>query len=106
MADYTVSSGNVFKDLGFPNPDEELAKVKLGSKINRLITDKGMTQKEAAGFLGMSRRKMTDLRNGRLGEFSLDLLFSFLGKLDHHVEIRVSPNSESETSETISVVQI
>ena len=47
MADYTISSGNIFKDLGFPNPDEELAKVKLASKINRLIADQGMTQKEA-----------------------------------------------------------
>jgi len=40
MADYTVSSGNIFKDLEFPNPDEELAKVKLGSKINSLIADR------------------------------------------------------------------
>lgn len=44
MVEYTVSSGNIFKDLGFENPDEELAKVKLASKINRLIADKGMTQ--------------------------------------------------------------
>ncbi len=55
MADYTISSGNIFKDLGFPNPDEELAKVKLTSKIKRLIENRGMT-----------RSKMTDLRNGRL----------------------------------------
>ena len=83
MADYTISSGNIFKDLGFPNPDEELAKVKLASKINRLIVDQGMTQKEAAEFLGISRSKMTFLRNGRLGKFSIDLLFSLLGKLDY-----------------------
>ncbi len=31
--DYFVGSGNVFKDLGFENPDEELAKVKLASII-------------------------------------------------------------------------
>ena len=30
MADYTLSSGNVFKDLGLPNPDERFAKAKLG----------------------------------------------------------------------------
>ena len=83
MADYTISSGNIFKDLGFPNPDEELAKVKLASKINRLITDQGMTQKEASEFLGISRSNMTALRNGRLGQFSIDLLFSLLEKLDH-----------------------
>ncbi|MFQ5629262.1 MAG: hypothetical protein ACE5I1_10915 [bacterium] len=27
--DYIVGSGNVFKDLGFDNPEEELAKAKL-----------------------------------------------------------------------------
>ena len=83
MADYTIGSGNIFKDLGFPNPDEELAKVKLASKINRLIEDREMTQKEAADFLGISRSKMTSLRNGRLEKFSIDLLFSLLGKLDY-----------------------
>ena len=87
MADYTISSGNIFKDLGFLNPDEELVKVKLASKINRLITDQEMTQKEAAEFLGLSRSKMTSLRNGRLGTFSIDLLFSFLDKLDHYAVI-------------------
>lgn len=104
MAEYTISSGNIFKDLGFPNPDEELAKVKLASKINRLIADKGMTQKEAAEFLGISRSKMTELYNGRLKGFTIDLLFSLLGKLDHHIEIRVSP--KSEMTETITVAQI
>ena len=83
MADYTISSGNIFKDLGFSNPDEELAKVKLASKINRLIANQGRTQKEASEFLGISRLKMASLRNGRLGKFSIDLLFSLLGKLDH-----------------------
>jgi predicted XRE-type DNA-binding protein len=65
MVEYTVSSGNIFKDLGFENPDEELAKVKLASKINRLLADKSMTQKETADFWGISRKKMTYLRNGR-----------------------------------------
>ena len=103
MVKYTVSSGNIFKDLGFENPDEELAKVKLASKINRLIADKGMTQKEATDFLGISRKKMTDLRNGRLGKITLDMLFFFLGKLNHQIEIRVIPKSGYDTTETISV---
>ena len=68
--------------MGFPNPDEELAQVKLASKINRLIANQGMTQKGAAKLPGISRSKMTALRNGRLGQFSIDLLFSILGKLD------------------------
>lgn len=106
MADYFIGSENVFKDLELPNPDERLAKAKLAIKINHLIHDKGLTQKEAASFLGISRKKMSNLRSGRLSRISIDLLFSFLGKLDYHVEIRVSPNSESKTPDAISVAQI
>ena len=98
MADYTISSGNIFKDLGFPNPDEELAKVKLASKINRLIADQGMTQKEASEFLGISRPNMTALRNGRLGKFSIDLLFSLLGKLDYDEVITMKDEMAQEPS--------
>ena len=106
MADYTHSSGNVFKDLGLPDPDERLAKAKLAYKINRLIADRGITQKEAADFLQLSRSKMTDLRNGRLNSFTIDNLFSLLGKLDHHIEIRVRPKSTQETQATINVALI
>jgi predicted XRE-type DNA-binding protein len=98
MADYTISSGNIFKDLGFPNPDEELAKVKLASKINHLIADQKMTQKEASEFLGISRSKMTSLRNGRLGQFSIDLLFYLLGKLDYDEVITMKDEMAQEPS--------
>ena len=104
MSDYTLSSGNVFEDLGLPAPDERLAKAKLAYKINRLISDRGMTQNEAANFLGIRRSKMTELRNGRLQGFTIDSLFSLLGKLDQCIEIRVRP--KSDTQGTIEVALI
>ena len=106
MPNYTPSSGNVFKDLGLPNPDERLAKAKLAYKINRLIADQGMTQKQAADFLGLSWSKMTELRNGRLRNFTIDHLFSLLGKLDYHIEIRVSPKLNRDAQESIDVAEI
>ena len=87
MADYTPNSGNVFKDLELPSPNERLAKAKLAYKINRLIADQGMIQKRAADFLGISRSKMTALRNGRLKNFTINHLVSLLGKLDPHIEL-------------------
>ncbi len=33
MTEYTISSGNIFEDLGFANAEEKLAKVKLASVI-------------------------------------------------------------------------
>jgi len=87
MADYTLSSGNVFKDLGLPSPEEKLAKAKLAYNINRLIAAQSMTQKEAAVFLGISRYKMTQLRNGRLKNFTIEDLTSLLEKFEYHTQL-------------------
>lgn len=88
MADYTPSSGNVFKDLELPAPEERLEKAKLAYKINRLIAARGMTQKAAADFLRMRRSKMSDLRNGRLQDFTINHLSFLLQKLEDHVGCR------------------
>ena len=96
MADYTLSSGNVFKDLGLPEPEAKLAKAKLAYNINCLIATQEMTQKEAAGFLGISRYKMTQLRNGRLKGFTVGYLSSLLEKLEYHAQLNVDGRTEKE----------
>ncbi len=103
MADYIRSSGNVFKDLEIPSSDERLAKAKLAYKINRLIADQGMSQKKAADFLGISRSKMTELRNGRLKGFTIDCLFSLLGKLDHPSPTRHRTNKSVKDHEAFGM---
>ena len=90
MADYTLSSGNVFKDLGLPEPEKKLAKAKLAYNINRLIATQEMTQKEAAIFLEISRYKMTQLRNGRLNSFTVNHLTSLLKKLELQIQSNAS----------------
>ena len=100
------------KESSFPSSDNKKCKEvcetcpKLAYRINCFIAEKGLTQKEAASFLGISRAKMTALRNGRLNTFSIDLLFALLGKLDHHIEIRVIPKETSHTEETITVAVV
>ena len=87
MANYTLSSGNVFKDLGLPSPDERLAKAKLAYKINTLIAAQRMKQKDAANCLEISRYKMTQLRNGRLNSFTVDDLGFLMKKLENHIQL-------------------
>ena len=82
MADYTLSSGNIFKDLELPLPDERLAKAELAYKINHSIADQGMTQRNAANFLGINQSKMTALRNGRLQNFTIDHLVSLFSRMN------------------------
>ena len=44
------SSGNVYEDLGFENPEEMQIKARLVAKIQQIISDRGWKQQEAAAF--------------------------------------------------------
>ena len=94
-ANYTVGSGNVFKDLGFDRPEEKLAKSDLAIQISKIIQQKGWTQKKAAGILGIDQPKVSALKNGRLGGFSIERLLSFLRALDRDIDIVGRPKIEN-----------
>jgi predicted XRE-type DNA-binding protein len=82
-----ASSGNVFADLGLPEPDELLAKAELARRICASITERGLTQEEAATVLGVDQPKVSALMRGKLSGFSTDRLFRFLNALGQDVEI-------------------
>ena len=105
MPDYTVSSGNIFADLGFSNAEEKLAKVKLASLIDDLISERQLADLEVARILKIDLSKVTDLKNGRLSGFSLEKLLSFLVALGQNIEIMVSPKPETVSSGSIQVVR-
>ena len=98
-ADYTVSTGNVFADLGLPNPEEALAKAELAQKIIVLIREKGLTQVQAAKVLGVDQLKVSALLRGHLTGFSLERLMRFLLRLgqDIKITVQVSPRSRERT---------
>lgn len=87
---YEVSSGNVFADLGLPNPEEMLAKAELAIQINSLIEQKKLTQVEAAKLLDVDQPKISLLAKGKLSGFSLERLFKFLNLLGQNITIQVS----------------
>ena len=77
----TPSSGNVFADLGFAEPEEELAKAQLANHIRRIIRRRRLTQVAAAALMGIDRPKASALLNGRLASFSTDRLMRLLTAL-------------------------
>lgn len=83
------SSGNVFADLGLPNPEERQMKSLLAIQIRELIDHKGLTQAEAAFHLDLSAGSMAAIMRGRLSELTLDQLFRCLTRLGRSVEVRV-----------------
>ena len=53
--EFKVSSGNVFADLGLPNPEEELLKAQIVRTLDHLITEKRLTPQQAADVLGIAK---------------------------------------------------
>jgi predicted XRE-type DNA-binding protein len=85
------STGNVFADLGFPNPERELLKAKLTLQIYRLIQERNLTQAEAGKILGIRQPHVSALMRNRSGSFSIERLMDFLAALGQDVEISVKP---------------
>ncbi len=101
----TKSSGNVFEDLGIPEPDKYLAKASLAFQINSIIEGKGLKQSEAGEILGIDQPKVSALSRGLLDDFSIERLIDFLNKLDRDVEIVVkTKQTRRKTHGHLSVV--
>jgi predicted XRE-type DNA-binding protein len=96
--DYVVSTGNVFADLGLPNPEEALAKAELAHKIIQVVRFRELTQVQTAKLLGIDQPKVSALMRGRLSGFSLERLMRFLLLLGQDIKITVQacPRSRSQ----------
>lgn len=96
-ADYTISSGNVFADMGCRNADELLVKSGLISKISSAIEARGLSQTQAAQVLGIDQPKVSALLRGQLSGFSVERLIRFLILLGQDVKIIVKPRPRSRS---------
>ena len=83
------SSGNVFADIGLPNPQERLAKADLAIRIAEAIRARRLTQVRAARLLKIDQPKISRLSRGQLSGFSTERLMHFLTMLGRDVEIIV-----------------
>lgn len=102
--EYTVSSGNVFADLGLPEAEELQAKADLAIQISRIIEELGLTQAKAAEILGIDQPKVSALVRGRLSGFSMERLYRFLNALGRDIEIVVRPKPRTKRHATLRVV--
>lgn len=101
--DYVVSSGNVFADLGLPNPEELLAKAELANKISVIIQERKLTQAKAAKLLGIDQPKVSMLLRGHLTGFSIERLMRFLLLLGQDIKITVQPSPRTQSRARVLV---
>jgi len=92
-----MGSGNIFRDLGLPNPDLLLAKATLVQQIGNRNVQLKLTQAKAADLLGLDQPKISALASGRTDGYSIDRLFKFLNLFGRGVEIHIRPSANGVT---------
>ena len=88
---FLQGSDNVFRDLGFPEAEAVnlMARADLMITIEKTIKERGFTQKETAKILGVGQPRVSDLYNGKIDRFTVDMLMKWLAKLGKQVKITV-----------------
>ena len=73
---YTRGGENVFLDLGFDKAEAENLKLRADLMVGviKFYRKSGLTQAEAAKFLGLTQPRLNALLKGRIRQFSLDAL--------------------------------
>ena len=89
-----MGSGNVFADLGLPDPDERRLRVQLATRLNDLLQAEGLTQAAAAKRLGVAQPHVSELKNYKLGRFSSERLLHYITLMDRDVEIFIRPRAQ------------
>ena len=95
------STGNVFKDVGFPDDEAEHLRVRadLLIQIQQALKARGLKQAEAARLLGVTQPRVSDLVRGRIDLFSIDSLIDMLARLGVRVKVVVtSPRKRLEVA--------
>lgn len=85
------SVGNIFKDLGFN--DAESANLEARSRLmiilEKEIIKLKLTQIEIANKLEVKPPRVSELLNGKIEKFSLDLLIVYLARLGKSVDFKL-----------------
>ncbi len=83
------SSGNVFRDLGFPAAEADNLRIRaeLMARLRRMIEEGDLTQAAAARRLGVTQPRVSDLVRGRIDLFSIDTLVTMLSRAGVRVAV-------------------
>jgi predicted XRE-type DNA-binding protein len=89
------SSGNVFADLGLPNPEERFLKASIVNELHRLIGERGLTQVKAAKLIGIHQPDLSHLLRGDFDDYSAERLMKMLTVFEQDIEITMKPHGKA-----------
>ena len=91
----TKSCGNIFADIGLPNPEEMLMKAEIVSKIKQEIKNRQLTQKQAADIMAISQPRLSLIFRGQYTNISESKLLHCLNALGYDVQIKIGKSKKN-----------
>ena len=87
----TPVGGNIFRDLGFPPAEAENLKVRsdLMSALQNLMSERGLTQVQAAKLFGVAQPRVSDLCRDKIDRFTVDTLINMLARAGIRVRLQI-----------------
>lgn len=99
----TISSGNVFADLGLPDAEKLKVKSGLMIEITKAVRRLALTQEEAGRRMGLPQPKVSALLRGDFTNLSERKLMECLNRLGYDIEITVKPTADPVGHMTLAV---
>lgn len=82
---------NIFEALGFETEEAAVLEAKVSLMIELEKCIKGMTQVKAAGLLGTSQSRISEMKKGNFKNISLDKMFQMVARTGLSVKISLVP---------------
>lgn len=83
-------SGNVFRDLGTPEPELRQLKALLAAEVIKTLDDRNLSVRKAEELTRIAAADFSRIRQVKLRRFTVDRLMTILSRLDRDVRVSVS----------------
>lgn len=97
-AEFVRGSGNVFRDLGVPNPELEQLRAILAAEIVRALDGRNLSTRAAHALTGIAAADFSRIRQAKLDRFTIDRLMTILDRLGRKVKVSVTIGRRATTS--------
>lgn len=74
-----------------PAPEEFAIRAALTQALEAWLLQSGLTQTAAAAVLGTTQARVSEIKHGKTGQFSLDLLVRLAARAGLHPRLTFSP---------------
>lgn len=73
-----------------------ILKSKLWSVVTKIITDRELTQRQAAELLEVSQPRISNMMKGQLDKFSMDFFIEALVHLGYKLDLDFTPQNQEQ----------